>query len=97
MRRFAAAFEAFFMNESRNYRMFGRMYSLPDCQRAPPSALPGISPSRGENGWAHSCSSLANVAFGAIGRSESLSPLEGEMPGRAEGGAAISGSQLSHA
>ncbi|QRM50461.1 cobaltochelatase subunit CobN [Rhizobium sp. BG6] len=39
----------------------------------PPSVLPDISPSRGEIGWARA-------------HHESISPPEGEMPGRAEGG-----------
>ena len=54
----------------------GEFYSSAVVMRrngAPPSALPGISPSRGE-----------------IGQSPApklpISPLEGEMPGRAEGG-----------
>ena len=63
----------------------------------PPSALPGISPSRGEIDQqqahpSHSSSDIgaadesAGVAQGA--GSLPISPLEGEMPGRAEGGAA---------
>ncbi|MEW9523045.1 bifunctional diaminohydroxyphosphoribosylaminopyrimidine deaminase/5-amino-6-(5-phosphoribosylamino)uracil reductase RibD [Agrobacterium radiobacter] len=58
----------------------------------PPSALPGISPSRGEIGKglaarssfdSTSHSSTFNVGQGSA---PSISPLEGEMPGRAEGG-----------
>ncbi|RVD37930.1 ABC transporter ATP-binding protein, partial [Mesorhizobium sp. M8A.F.Ca.ET.023.02.2.1] len=50
---------------------------------APPSGLPAISPSRGEIGWP--------AAFGNDQRRRAtqklpISPLEGEMPGRAEGG-----------
>jgi cobaltochelatase CobN len=50
----------------------------------PPSALPGISPSRGEIGWAKPLASTFVVWRRA--NNESISPLEGEMPGRAEGG-----------
>jgi diaminohydroxyphosphoribosylaminopyrimidine deaminase/5-amino-6-(5-phosphoribosylamino)uracil reductase len=59
---------------------------------APPSALPGISPSRGEIGKAQAPGS-SSAASSAAPRSEaeragapSISPVEGEMPGRAEGG-----------
>ncbi|SNB78589.1 MULTISPECIES: bifunctional diaminohydroxyphosphoribosylaminopyrimidine deaminase/5-amino-6-(5-phosphoribosylamino)uracil reductase RibD [unclassified Agrobacterium] len=58
----------------------------------PPSALPGISPSRGEIGKGPA----ARSHFDPVSRSltvdvgqdsaPSISPLEGEMPGRAEGG-----------
>ncbi len=52
----------------------------------PPSALPGISPSRGEIGKTRYL-----PAYSALRGSETsphpISPLEGEMPGRAEGGA----------
>jgi glycosyltransferase involved in cell wall biosynthesis len=60
--------------------------NLPPLLGLPPSALPGISPSRGENGWEHSSRPLVSRTIGASGSRESLSPLEGEMPGRAEGG-----------
>ena len=43
--------------------------TVPDV---PPSALPGISPTRGEIGWGS--------------RREAISPLVGEMSGRTEGG-----------
>src|SRR5262245_8401089 len=62
----------------------------------PPSALPGISPSRGEIRWGaaspqSSVESAANVAFlGRPGRLLPISPLEGEMSGRTEGGRAAS-------
>ena len=49
----------------------------------PPSALPGISPSRGE------IRCRARSFQGVMGQGVlrlSISPLEGEMPGRAEGG-----------
>ena len=58
----------------------------------PPSALPGISPSRGEIGKglaAHSNSdSTSHSSTFKVGQGSapSISPLEGEMPGRAEGG-----------
>ncbi|MBB4402134.1 diaminohydroxyphosphoribosylaminopyrimidine deaminase/5-amino-6-(5-phosphoribosylamino)uracil reductase [Agrobacterium tumefaciens] len=49
----------------------------------PPSALPGISPSRGEI----RCRTRSFPDIVAQGiRRLPISPLEGEMPGRAEGG-----------
>ncbi|MCA2379578.1 MULTISPECIES: bifunctional diaminohydroxyphosphoribosylaminopyrimidine deaminase/5-amino-6-(5-phosphoribosylamino)uracil reductase RibD [Agrobacterium] len=58
----------------------------------PPSALPGISPSRGEIDGAPS-SPLSNEGEWENGKKSAraasplpISPLEGEMPGRAEGG-----------
>jgi len=51
---------------------------------APPSALPGISPTRGEIGWADPLAPTSIVGRAAY--NESISPLVGEMPGRAEGG-----------
>ncbi|CDZ47798.1 bifunctional diaminohydroxyphosphoribosylaminopyrimidine deaminase/5-amino-6-(5-phosphoribosylamino)uracil reductase RibD [Neorhizobium galegae] len=59
---------------------------------APPSALPGISPSRGEIGKAQApgsssaASSAAPTSEAERAGAPSISPLEGEMPGRAEGG-----------
>jgi len=53
--------------------------------KAPPSALPGISPSRGEIGktkW-HRPNSTSTMGETVL---HPISPLEGEMPGRAEGG-----------
>ena len=52
---------------------------------APPSALPGISPSRGEidkrrEPYSNPASNTGKALLHPI------SPLEGEMPGRAEGG-----------
>jgi acyl-CoA synthetase (NDP forming) len=55
--------------------------------KAPPSALPGISPSRGEIGPAALVSPVTNGADDAMPPKQLISPLEGEMPGRAEGGA----------
>jgi len=58
----------------------------------PPSALPGISPTRGEIGTTRPplssttmVASLQKVGVARDGAS-SISPLVGEMPGRAEGG-----------
>ena len=52
----------------------------------PPSALPGISPTGGEIGRRQ-----GHLSTGATGMGKAsphpISPLEGEMPGRAEGGA----------
>ncbi|MGO4350826.1 cobaltochelatase subunit CobN [Rhizobium sp. RAF36] len=50
----------------------------------PLSVLPDISPSRGEMGWAEPLASTSTVLREA--NHESISPLEGEMPGKAEGG-----------
>jgi hypothetical protein len=56
-------------------------------QSAPPSALPGISPSRGEIGSFGFASSSAIFAIDAARGERVISPLEGEMGGRPEGGA----------
>ncbi|TIN92378.1 MAG: hypothetical protein E5Y06_23890 [Mesorhizobium sp.] len=53
----------------------------------PPSALPGISPARGEIALPPLLSPIINDAFVAPALKSPISPLEGEMPGRAEGGA----------
>ncbi|QTK80690.1 hypothetical protein AT6N2_C3204 [Agrobacterium tumefaciens] len=50
----------------------------------PPSALPGISPSRGEIGKWRTLCRIASWQRSERGR-HLISPLEGEMPGRAEG------------
>ena len=55
-------------------------------RNSPPSALPGISPTRGESGKRDAPCAKANIEDGAIGRPGSISLLVGEMPGRAEGG-----------
>ncbi|RUU13183.1 hypothetical protein EOD10_16155 [Mesorhizobium sp. M7A.T.Ca.TU.009.01.3.2] len=65
--------------------------SLPDgCDvggTAPPSVLPVISPSRGEIGL-HFCFRQSRMLQRRTAASKlPISPLEGEMPGRAEGGA----------
>ncbi|MGP4725237.1 bifunctional diaminohydroxyphosphoribosylaminopyrimidine deaminase/5-amino-6-(5-phosphoribosylamino)uracil reductase RibD [Agrobacterium deltaense] len=58
----------------------------------PPSALPGISPSRGEIGKGLAArSNFDSTSHSSTfkvrqGSAPSISPLEGEMPGRAEGG-----------
>ncbi|QFY62435.1 diaminohydroxyphosphoribosylaminopyrimidine deaminase [Rhizobium grahamii] len=49
----------------------------------PPSVLPDISPSRGEIGWAHP--PAPTLIVWPRSDHESISPREGEMPGRAEG------------
>jgi len=63
----------------------------------PPSVLPDISPSRGEinsrptsRGMPRPCVRELNFIGRARRRHDSISPLEGEMPGRAEGGNARS-------
>ncbi|CAN7366356.1 precorrin-3B synthase [Rhizobium sp. LjRoot254] len=68
---------------------------------SPPSVLPDISPSRGEIGWGMLPTSIDRLsrvgsrisdtpslggASGASDHGESISPLEGEMSGRTEGG-----------
>lgn len=68
---------------------------------APPSALPGISPSAGEMAWGHGPFQSGYVfrdgryalnAFGVkrarTAGHRSISPIEGEMSGRPEGGVA---------
>ncbi|MER9075236.1 precorrin-3B synthase [Mesorhizobium sp. M0904] len=61
---------------------------------APPSVLPDISPSRGEIGSSADGRTSAASVFGATsaisegGDQGAISPLEGEMSGRTEGGAA---------
>ncbi|TJV06958.1 MAG: hypothetical protein E5Y12_02750 [Mesorhizobium sp.] len=54
---------------------------------APPSALPGISPSRGEIALPPLLSPIINDAFVAPALKSPISPLAGEMSGRTEGGA----------
>ncbi|MER8722879.1 precorrin-3B synthase [Mesorhizobium sp. M1027] len=60
---------------------------------APPSVLPDISPSRGEIGSSADGRPSAALVFGATsaisegGDQGAISPLEGEMSGRTEGGA----------
>ncbi|WP_352585028.1 ABC transporter ATP-binding protein [Mesorhizobium sp. M0088] len=54
--------------------------------KAPPSVLPDISPSRGEIGSFAVGSSPATLVIGEGGNKGVISPLEGEMSGRTEGG-----------
>ncbi len=59
---------------------------------APPSVLPDISPSRGEIGSFSAATAAGMVTSARLTVSEAkaagdISPLEGEMPGRTEGGA----------
>ncbi|MBZ9852024.1 ABC transporter ATP-binding protein [Mesorhizobium sp. CA14] len=61
---------------------------------APPSVLPDISPSRGEIELSHPPSPILNAAEGEPAAELLISPLEGEMSGRTEGGAVER--QLSH-
>jgi len=60
--------------------------SLPIASAIPPSALPGISPTRGENDSRLWHRADRNIEISASERSQPLSPLEGEMSGRTEGG-----------
>ncbi|RUW57421.1 propionyl-coenzyme A carboxylase alpha polypeptide [Mesorhizobium sp. M7A.F.Ca.US.008.03.1.1] len=54
---------------------------------SPPSGLPAISPSRGEIGCGIAFANLQRIGVSAT-LGLLISPLEGEMPGRAEGSAA---------
>ncbi len=58
-------------------------------QGLPPSALPGISPSRGEIGKTKGRCSNSSPTMGGT-TPHPISPLEGEMVGRAEGDSAAS-------
>jgi hypothetical protein len=53
---------------------------------APPSVLPDISPSRGEITLPFLLSPIVEVARGKPSAQLRISPLEGEMSGRTEGG-----------
>ncbi|MGJ7041512.1 hypothetical protein J2Y63_004787 [Shinella sp. BE166] len=65
--------------------MYSVFLSLEFAAVIPPSALPGISPTRGEIGkWQTLCSHATFVKGEAS--PHPISPLVGEMPGRAEGG-----------
>jgi cobaltochelatase CobN len=60
----------------------------------PPSVLPDISPSGGEIGKALASGSISTLGIPGGERTADrtvISPLEGEMPGRAEGGAPVAG------
>jgi precorrin-3B synthase len=54
---------------------------------APPCVLPDISPSRREIGSSHAAALAATPIVGESGDGSRISPLEGEMSGRTEGGA----------
>ncbi|MBP2234176.1 hypothetical protein J2Z31_000666 [Sinorhizobium kostiense] len=72
---------------------------LSEVASIPPSALPGISPTRGEIGKVQTLSTLLRQHWPHYRRfspqwdkvaqdgASPISPLVGEMPGRAEGGA----------
>ncbi|MBZ9709630.1 cobaltochelatase subunit CobN [Mesorhizobium sp. ESP7-2] len=66
---------------------WGRTESVTGLREAPPSVLPDISPSRGEIGSSSAPSIPAMLAFGESRDDSAISPLEGEMSGRTEGGA----------
>ncbi len=70
-------------------RVYSVFSSLEFAAVIPPSALPGISPTRGEIGWGEA-SPTTNVAWEQSFNHLPISPLVGEMPGRAEGGAKAS-------
>ncbi|RWA71249.1 MAG: propionyl-coenzyme A carboxylase alpha polypeptide [Mesorhizobium sp.] len=55
-------------------------------REAPPSALPGISPARGEIGSFGAASIFLTLKIGEGSEANNL-PLAGEMAGRPEGGA----------
>jgi len=52
----------------------------------PPSVLPDISPSRGEIGFHSSRHQSPALEIGAVANDSVISPLEGKMSGRTEGG-----------
>ncbi|RUU74687.1 MAG: hypothetical protein E5Y04_06090 [Mesorhizobium sp.] len=54
---------------------------------APPSVLPDISPSRGEIALLSSASPILEAVSEELSARLPISPLEGEMSGRTEGGA----------
>ncbi len=58
-------------------------------REAPPSVLPDISPASGEIGSSAASPLLAGVEKMVRRRRLKISPLAGEMPGRAEGGASL--------
>ncbi|MBZ9941937.1 precorrin-3B synthase [Mesorhizobium sp. BR1-1-13] len=60
---------------------------LTNLREAPPSVLPDIAPSRGEIGSFDAGFSLATPEIGETVGDHVISPLEGEMSGRTEGGA----------
>ncbi|MBZ9895356.1 precorrin-3B synthase [Mesorhizobium sp. BR1-1-6] len=60
---------------------------LTSLREAPPSVLPDISPSRGEITWSPTVSPISGAAKEKPTSKPPISPLEGEMSGRTEGGA----------
>src|SRR5262245_2862097 len=56
------------------------------CHVVPPSVLPDISPSWGESALSLRVSTNARVAVWRNQNDRPISPLEGEMSGRTEGG-----------
>jgi acyl-CoA synthetase (NDP forming) len=70
--------------------MVGEAWARPAAdavgQIGPPSALPGISPSRGEIGQSQTATPRRTATVGAPAFQQPISPLEGEMAGRPEGG-----------
>ncbi|RWB22691.1 MAG: cobaltochelatase subunit CobN [Mesorhizobium sp.] len=65
---------------------WGKAGSEIGLREAPPSVLPDISPSRGEIAPSPPLSPIASVVGGAPSPELPISPLEGEMSGRTEGG-----------
>ncbi|WP_027145300.1 cobaltochelatase subunit CobN [Mesorhizobium sp. WSM3626] len=66
---------------------WGRAESVTGRREAPPSVLPDISPSRGEIEPSSPFSPMPTVAEASGAPKLPISPLEGEMSGRTEGGA----------
>ncbi|TPL95491.1 cobaltochelatase subunit CobN [Mesorhizobium sp. B2-3-12] len=66
---------------------WGKAEDETGLREAPPSVLPDISPSRGEISSFAGGAPLSTFGIGEIGDDSSISPLEGEMSGRTEGGA----------
>ncbi|RWC55360.1 cobaltochelatase subunit CobN [Mesorhizobium sp.] len=65
---------------------WGKAEDETGLREAPPSVLPDISPSRGEIALSLPVSPISNVAGGGGASKLPISPLEGEMSGRTEGG-----------
>ncbi|TIN59368.1 MAG: cobaltochelatase subunit CobN, partial [Mesorhizobium sp.] len=66
---------------------WGKVEDETGLREAPPSVLPDISPSRGEIALSLPVSPISNVAGEGGASKLPISPLEGEMSGRTEGGA----------
>ncbi|MBZ9856781.1 cobaltochelatase subunit CobN [Mesorhizobium sp. CA13] len=66
---------------------WGKAEDETGLREAPPSVLPDISPSRGEIELSSPLSPISNVREWATTAKPPISPLEGEMSGRTEGGA----------